>query len=105
MSHGRSKFAITARTDIELLAKSPVERRKIAEAGLKPVASAKVAAPSYAEANLILECRKIYWQDIDPAHFLDPEIDRNYPQKDYHRVYFGEIVALLAAGPAPGGKE
>jgi len=37
---------------------------------------------------------EIYWDDLDPAHFLLPEIERNYPQKDYHRIYFGEIVAI-----------
>ena len=74
---------------------------KLAEAGLKPGPSTVVAAPSYAGANLIFECRKMYWQDIDPAHFVDPALERNYPQKDYHRVYFGEIVALLAASPVP----
>jgi hypothetical protein len=52
-----------------------------------------VAAPGFAEAELILECRKIYWDDMAPGHFLDPSIEKNYPQKDYHRIYFGEIVA------------
>ena len=31
---------------------------------------------------------------FDPARFLDPTIDRNYPDKDYHRMYFGEIVTV-----------
>jgi flavin reductase (DIM6/NTAB) family NADH-FMN oxidoreductase RutF len=67
---------------------------KIAEAGLTPVASTHVAAPGYTQAELILECRKLYWHDYDPAHFLDPEIDNNYPKGDYHRMYFGEILAV-----------
>ena len=58
------------------------------------------------EAGLVLECRKIYSDDIDPARFLDPSIAGHYPQKDYHRIYFGEIVAIAATGtvfiPAPG---
>lgn len=74
--------------------KSGRDSDKIAEAGLTPIPSTKVAAPGFAEANLIIECRKIYWDDFDPAHFLLPEIERNYPQKDYHRLYFGEIVAI-----------
>jgi len=69
---------------------------KIAAAGLTPIASTQVAAPSFAEADLIIECRKIYWADFTPAHFLDPEIEANYPQKDYHRSYFGEILAILS---------
>lgn len=67
---------------------------KIAEAGLNPVASNKVAAPSFSEAELIVECAKMYWNDFDPTHFLDPGIESNYPQKDYHRAYFGEILAV-----------
>jgi len=59
--------------------------------------SKRISAPSYNEASLILECRKIYFQDIDPKGFLDPSIKDNYPAKDYHRVYFGEILTVLKA--------
>ena len=67
---------------------------KITASGLTPEAATLVAAPVYAQAGLAIECRKIYWQDFDPTHFVDPEIDRNYPRKDYHRIYFGEIIAV-----------
>ncbi len=75
-------------------AKSGRDGDKIAEAGLTPIASSCVDAPGYAEAELIIECHKMYWQDLDPSHFLYPEIERNYPQKDYHRIYYGEILAV-----------
>jgi flavin reductase (DIM6/NTAB) family NADH-FMN oxidoreductase RutF len=75
--------------------KSGRDGDKIAEAGLTPVASTTVPAPGYAEASLVIECRKIYWDDVHPQNFLDPEIDKNYPRKDYHRIYFGEILALF----------
>ncbi len=58
--------------------------------------SSEVAAPAYEEASLILECRKMYRQELDPAGFLDPGIHKQYPQKDYHSVYFGEILAVFA---------
>jgi flavin reductase (DIM6/NTAB) family NADH-FMN oxidoreductase RutF len=67
---------------------------KILESGLTPIASQKVAVPGYAEAELIIECRKIYWGDIDPQHFLSADIHQNYHLKDYHRFYFGEILHL-----------
>lgn len=67
---------------------------KIAAAGLTPSAASQVLAPAFAEADLVLECRKIYWDDMHPEHFLKPELDENYPRKDYHRIYFGEIVAI-----------
>jgi flavin reductase (DIM6/NTAB) family NADH-FMN oxidoreductase RutF len=74
--------------------KSGRDGDKIAEAGLTPVASTKVASPGFAQAELIVELKKIYWSDLEPDHFLDATIENNYPQKDYHRVYFGEILAI-----------
>ncbi len=56
-----------------------------------------MAAPVFAEAELVIECRKLYWQDLDPANFLTPDIDKNYPRKDYHRVYYAEILAVRGA--------
>lgn len=67
---------------------------KIRASGLTPQAAGLVAAPVYAEAVLTVECRKIYWHDFDPAHFLQPWMDSKYPTRDYHRSYFGEIVAV-----------
>ena len=69
-------------------------RRKIAESGLTPIPSEIVKSPGYAESNLIIECRKIYWQDMDPNNFLSKQIHSKYPEKDYHRIYFGEIVQI-----------
>ena len=74
--------------------KSGRDGDKIAEAGLTPIASSTVSAPGFDEAELIIECRKEYRQVMDPAGFLDGEIDKNYPAKDYHTIYFGEIVAV-----------
>lgn len=66
---------------------------KIAAAGLTPLATDQ-GSLSFEEARLVLECRKIYYQDILPAHFLDPQIDEKcYKGKDYHRMYVGEIVS------------
>jgi flavin reductase (DIM6/NTAB) family NADH-FMN oxidoreductase RutF len=89
-------FSETYRAALNILgSKSGRDGDKIKEAGLTPEASQLVAAPGFAEAELILECRKIYWQDMDPSHFLVPEIERNYPQKDYHRIYFGEVLGIF----------
>jgi flavin reductase (DIM6/NTAB) family NADH-FMN oxidoreductase RutF len=71
---------------------------KVRKIGLTPAASRRVAAPGFAEAELVLECRKTYWSDLDPGHFLADYIEGNYPAKDYHRLYFGEILA--ASGTA-----
>ena len=53
-------------------------------------------APYFEEADLVLVCKKAYWQDMDPTHFLDGEIDGKwYPEKDYHRIFIGEILEVL----------
>ena len=70
---------------------------KIAATGLTPVHHGGYTY--YAEARLALLCRKIYYQDISPDCFLDPRINDMYPQKDYHRMYVGEIEKCLLKGP------
>ncbi|HAJ99310.1 MAG TPA: flavin reductase [Bacteroidales bacterium] len=50
---------------------------------------------AFAEAKLILECRKLYYDDIKPEFFQVFEIEMIYPAKDYHRLYIGEIAGVL----------
>ncbi|MCG6551977.1 MAG: flavin reductase family protein [Candidatus Magnetominusculus sp. LBB02] len=66
---------------------------KMAETGLTPVED--VGTVYYNEARLVFVCKKIYHHDIDPARFLDTEIESNYPLKDYHRMYLGEVIKCL----------
>lgn len=64
--------------------------------GLTPAVGAE-GAVYFAQARLVLVCRKLYAQDLAPDCFVDPQIGpRNYPQRDYHRMYVGEIVRCLA---------
>lgn len=94
-------FTLTAfskdyQTDLSYLGShSGQDGDKIAQTQLTPVAAHKVASPSFAEAELSIECLKIYTSDFDPNRFIDASIEKNYPQKDYHRVYYGEIVNLF----------
>ena len=62
--------------------------------GITPVAARGVKAPAFAEAELVVECRKTYAEQLEPGHFLADWIEANYPNKDYHTMYFGEIVAI-----------
>jgi flavin reductase (DIM6/NTAB) family NADH-FMN oxidoreductase RutF len=68
---------------------------KIAKTGLMPV-EWESKAVYFQQARMVLICKKVYWQDLDPTHFLDAQIEENYPKKDYHRMYIGEIVRCLA---------
>jgi len=84
---------------VQLLgSKSGRDGDKIAESGLTPIASSKIEAPGFDEAELILECRQIYRDKFDPGGFLDKTIDKNYPLKDYHSVFYGEVLAISGAG-------
>ncbi len=71
-------------------AKSGRDIDKAAATGLVPVF--EDGAVFFEQANLVLVCRKIAFQDINPAGFLDETIEENYPSKDYHRMYVGEIT-------------
>ena len=68
---------------------------KISEAGLTPEACSTVASPGFKEADLLLECKKTYFDDFKPDNFLADYIAPQY-NDDYHRMYFGEIVAVSA---------
>jgi flavin reductase (DIM6/NTAB) family NADH-FMN oxidoreductase RutF len=84
------------RPALELLgSKSGRDGDKVAESGLTPIPGILPRTTAFAEARMIFECRKIYFQDLDPAGFLDPKIEDMYPQKDYHRLYVGEILHCL----------
>jgi flavin reductase (DIM6/NTAB) family NADH-FMN oxidoreductase RutF len=53
-------------------------------------------AVGFREAKEIIVCRKLYTHDFDPSRFLDPNIDvSQYPLKDYHRLFIGEITEYL----------
>jgi flavin reductase (DIM6/NTAB) family NADH-FMN oxidoreductase RutF len=69
------------------------DTNKIKEAGLTPVT--EEGFTYFAEARLVLACRKLYFQDISPDRFLDPAIEDMYPKKDYHRMYVGEIKKCM----------
>lgn len=74
--------------------KSGRDTDKVKECGLTVMND--LAAPYYAEAELVLVCRKLYEQDMDAGCFTDKELDgKVYPQKDYHRMYVGQIEAVL----------
>ena len=67
---------------------------KVKETGISPTRG-ELDTVYFKEARLVFVCKKIYYQDLIPGHFLDQSIHENYPKKDYHRMYIGEIVSCL----------
>ncbi len=67
---------------------------KTKETGLTPLFDAQ--APYFQEAKLALICKKLHKQKLDPAGFFAAAMDQEfYPDKDYHEMFVGEIVAVL----------
>ena len=67
---------------------------KVKEAGLTPAEFEK--SMGFEESEITLLCRKLYHQDINPEGLVDKSIDSTcYPDKDYHRMYIGEIVKVF----------
>jgi flavin reductase (DIM6/NTAB) family NADH-FMN oxidoreductase RutF len=65
---------------------------KARETGLTPVETGR-GNVTFREARMVLECRKIYQDDLKKEHFLVPEVARrNYPIDDFHRFFMGQIV-------------
>lgn len=88
-------FPPTYRHALSLLGtKSGRDGNKIGESGLTPIRHASGGAPSYKEANLMIACRKIYFADFDPTHFMDERIEKQYSGSDYHRMLYGEILSI-----------
>lgn len=66
---------------------------KAKETGLTPVFCCDTTY--FEQAKLVLVCRKIACQDMNPEGFIDKSIDNNYRIGDYHTTYVGEIVKVL----------
>ncbi len=67
---------------------------KITKAGLTPYFIDKTTG--FAEANLVLVCRKLYHAPLLESGFCEENIiTENYPQRDFHEMYVGEIEKVL----------
>lgn len=67
---------------------------KVAKMGLTPVFDA--GTTYFAEAKLVLVCRKLYRGSLTEKGFLDQEIVEDcYPNRDFHDFYVGQIVKVL----------
>lgn len=54
--------------------------------------------PYFKEATMVLVCKKLYVQKMDPEGFIDMTLDTaNYPNKDYHFMYVAEIEKMYVS--------
>ena len=67
---------------------------KVKECGFT-VASGAGGAPYFQEADLVLVCRKRMAVPMDPAAMPEDVKEKWYPSRDFHTMYWGEIVEAL----------
>ena len=75
--------------------KSGRDTDKIKECSFTLETGIHVNAPFISESILHYECRILQKNDILQETLDQNIIDRYYPLKDFHRVYYGEIVGVL----------
>jgi flavin reductase (DIM6/NTAB) family NADH-FMN oxidoreductase RutF len=67
---------------------------KIAASGLTPAASTLVAAPCFAEADLVIECVQLYVDDYKPEGARDESLRAGARSGREHRLVYGEVRAI-----------
>jgi flavin reductase (DIM6/NTAB) family NADH-FMN oxidoreductase RutF len=67
---------------------------KLQACNLATLPSTRVSAPGLAGCPVIYECRIVHTNDVNPPS-LAREITA-YPSGNYHRLYYGEIMAVRA---------
>ena len=65
---------------------------KYKECNLELADAQKVITPIIKTPGIHFECKIVQKAPMDPV-FLDEQYQALYPQKDYHTLYFGEILA------------
>jgi flavin reductase (DIM6/NTAB) family NADH-FMN oxidoreductase RutF len=69
------------------------EHNKFKESKLHLVKGKKVKVPVIKECKIHYECRVIHKLKVNPRLVPDKVKKRFYPKKNFHTVYFGEILA------------
>ena len=69
---------------------------KFAEAKLTARTSLAVKSPIIEECLLHYECKVVHVNEVVPKALADELRGRAYPRGDYHRLFFGQIVAARA---------
>ena len=64
---------------------------KFKECRLATNQAQKVSTPVLKVPGYHFECRIVYKTPMDPKS-LSPDLEKIYPAKDYHTLYFGEIM-------------
>ena len=69
---------------------------KFKECGLTPVYIDGVESPYIAEGDLHLICETVYKNTMEPELLSEEVKKRWYDDNDYHVIYYGEVLKVLA---------
>ncbi len=71
---------------------------KFAECGFSasPARTGAIASPFITECGVAWECKTVGYSDLTPDNLASEITESAYPGGDFHRVYFGEILACHA---------
>lgn len=70
---------------------------KFTACGLTQEKAQNVLAPCVAECPIVYECQIVHASDVLPERLSDEIITSAYNDGDYHRIYFGKLIATYAA--------
>ena len=73
------------------------DRDKFGECDLTAEKAGSVLAPTVAECPIVYECQVVHSNDVVPEKLAEEIVSGAYVNGDFHRVYFGKILAAGAA--------
>jgi flavin reductase (DIM6/NTAB) family NADH-FMN oxidoreductase RutF len=69
------------------------DHNKFKEKDLTPLPSKTIRTPIIKECILHFECKIVNKNDLIPSELKNSIVPELYPKGDFHRLYFGEILA------------
>jgi len=75
---------------------SGASHNKFDELNLHAVPSRQVTAPVIQECLIHYECRIVHRSDMAPATLATSLYSQYYPEDDFHRYYFGQVISCYA---------
>lgn len=73
---------------------------KFKECGLTAERATSVLAPAVAQCPIVYECQVVHSNDVAPSKLAHQILTGAYANGDFHRIYYGKILATLASEDA-----
>ncbi len=80
--------------------KSGRDTDKFNECNLTAEKASSVLAPTVGECPIVYECQVVHSNDILPKKLADEILSGSYVDGDYHRMYYGKVLAAYASDDA-----